>query len=72
MTDPIAISKFVVGAEEERLVLEVLRSGRLAQGAMVERLETDFAQLCGVRHAIAVNSGTSALVAAYWSATAMS
>jgi dTDP-4-amino-4,6-dideoxygalactose transaminase len=31
---------------------------------MVERLEAGFAGMCGVHHAVAVNSGTSALVAA--------
>lgn len=64
MSDEIAISKIVVGEEEERLVLAVLRSGHLTQGPMVERLEAAFAAMCGVRHAIAVNNGTSALVAA--------
>ena len=64
MSDQIAISQVVLGEEEERLVLAVLRSGRLAQGPMVERLEQAFATMCGVRHAIAVNSGTSALIAA--------
>jgi dTDP-4-amino-4,6-dideoxygalactose transaminase len=60
----IPISAVRLGEEEERLVLEVLRSGRLAQGPMVERLESRFAALCGVRHAVAVSSGTTALVAA--------
>ena len=59
MSDEIAISHVVVGEEEERLVLAVLRSGHLAQGPMVERLELEFAAMCGVRHAIAVSSGTS-------------
>jgi perosamine synthetase len=60
----IPISALVLGAEEERLVIEVLRSGQLAQGPMVGRLEAEFASLCGVRHAVAVSSGTTALVAA--------
>jgi perosamine synthetase len=64
MRDPIAISRVVVDEEEERLVLSVLRSGQLAQGPMVDRLELEFAALCGVRHAIAVSNGTVALVAA--------
>jgi perosamine synthetase len=64
MSGEIAISKIVIGEEEERLVLAVLRSGKLAQGPMVERLEAAFATMCGVRHAVAVNSGTSALVSA--------
>jgi dTDP-4-amino-4,6-dideoxygalactose transaminase len=53
-----------VDAEAEQLVLDVLRSGRIAQGPMVARLEAGFAALCGVDHAIAVTNGTVALVAA--------
>ena len=64
MTDPIQISQVALGAEAEELVLEVLRSGRLAQGPMVERLEAGFCEIAGTSHAIAVNSGTTALVAA--------
>lgn len=64
MSDPIAISRVVVGEDEERLVFAVLRSGQLAQGPMVARLEREFAAMCGVRHAIAVSNGTVALVAA--------
>ena len=45
------------------MVLRVLRSGQLAQGPMVAELETVFARLCGVEDAIAVSSGTTALVA---------
>jgi dTDP-4-amino-4,6-dideoxygalactose transaminase len=45
------------------LVDEVLRSGVIAQGPMVKRLEQGFADLVGVEHAIAVNSGTTALIA---------
>lgn len=60
----IPVTTVRLGEEEERLVLEVLRSGQLAQGAYVEQFETDFARLHGVRHGIAVNNGTTALVAA--------
>lgn len=51
----------VAGAEP--YVLEVLRSGVIAQGPMVKRFEEAFAQVAGVAHAVAVNSGTTALVA---------
>jgi dTDP-4-amino-4,6-dideoxygalactose transaminase len=60
----IGLSRVVVGKDEERLVLEVLRSGMLAQGPMVARLEEAFAELAGAAHAVAVSSGTVALVAA--------
>lgn len=58
---PITVVEF--GPEEERLVLEVLRSGRVAQGPLVEEFERRFAELTGVRHAIAVNNGTTSLIA---------
>lgn len=60
----IGVSSVSVGAEAEALVLEVLRSGQLAQGAFVERFERRFAEVHGVDHALAVNSGTTALVVA--------
>jgi len=59
---PITTVRF--GEEEEALVLEVLRSGQLAQGAYVERFEKAFAEIHGVKHAVAVNNGTTALVVA--------
>ena len=64
MTRPISITEVRLGPEEEALVLEVLRSGDLTQGPMVDRLERAFSALCSVRHAVAVSSGTTALVAA--------
>jgi len=57
----IPISKVDVGVEAERLVLEVLRSGQLAQGKYVAALEDQFAALTGCDHAIALGSGTAAL-----------
>jgi perosamine synthetase len=60
----IPISTVQLDAEAERLVIEVIRSGMIAQGPMVKRFEDTFAELIGARHAIAVNNGTTALVAA--------
>lgn len=40
---------------------EVLASGRLILGPWVERFERSFAQFCGARHGIGVNSATDAL-----------
>jgi perosamine synthetase len=42
-------------------IQEVLASGQLTLGSYGAQFEKAFAALCGVRHAIAVNSGTSAL-----------
>ncbi|WP_410647133.1 DegT/DnrJ/EryC1/StrS family aminotransferase [Amycolatopsis sp. cmx-4-54] len=50
--------------DAEDLVVEVLRSGVIAQGPMVKRFEDAFANVSGTEHAIAVNNGTTALVAA--------
>jgi perosamine synthetase len=49
--------------DSEALVVEVLRSGAIAQGPMVKRFEEAFAAVAGTEHAVAVNSGTTALVA---------
>ena len=49
--------------DAEPLVIEVLRSGIIAQGPKVGMLETMFAEIAGVEHAVAVNSGTTALIA---------
>ena len=59
---PITVVEF--GEDAERLVLEVLRSGNIAQGPLVKQFEDRFAQMIGVKHAIAVNNGTTSLVAA--------
>jgi len=50
-----------VGERELRYVEEVMRSGHLSLGPMLPRFEERFAATIGRKHAIAVNSGTSAL-----------
>jgi dTDP-4-amino-4,6-dideoxygalactose transaminase len=50
-----------LGEEEIASVADVLRSGQLAQGPVVASLEREFAELLGVKHAVAVNSGTAAV-----------
>lgn len=60
----IPVTVVRLGDEEKRRVLEVLDSGMLAQGQVVEELETEFARIHGVAHAVAVNNGTTALIAA--------
>lgn len=47
--------------EIERSVLEVLRSGRIVSGPVVEDFEKKMATYLGVKHVVAVNSGTAAL-----------
>ena len=60
-TDPIPLARPELGAREEELALEVLRSGRLSLGPMGERFERDFAAWLEVDDAVAVSSGTTAL-----------
>lgn len=50
-----------IGAELETAVVSVLRSGRYILGEEVANFERSFADYCGSRHAVAVNTGTSAL-----------
>jgi perosamine synthetase len=57
----IPIAKPIIGDEEIEAVVAVLRSGMIVQGAKVKELEEKFAQLCGVKHAVAVSNGTAAL-----------
>ena len=57
----IPISKPFIGEAEKQAVLEVLDSGMLAQGPRTAKFEERFAAVCGVKHAIATSSGTTAL-----------
>src|SRR5579884_1809356 len=57
----IPVARPLFGPEEEAAVLDVLRSGQLAQGERVAAFERRFAELCQVKEAIAVSSGTAAL-----------
>jgi len=47
--------------EDVRAVAEVVRSGRLALGPKTEEFERLIAEYVGVKHAVAVSSGTTAL-----------
>jgi dTDP-4-amino-4,6-dideoxygalactose transaminase len=61
----IRLSQPEFGPEVEALVLDVLRSGQVAQGPMVARLEALGAAMAGTRHAIAVSNGTVSLESAF-------
>lgn len=61
----ISIAQVRVSAGALRAVERVLRSGRLRQGPVTAEFERRFARAVGARHAVAVNSGTSALFLAY-------
>ena len=50
-----------IGPEEIEEVVDSLRSGWITTGPKVKKFEDQFAEYCGVKHAIAVNSCTAAL-----------
>ena len=60
---PIAAPE--VGDAEQTAVQEVLESGHLAAGDVVDGFEREFADYCGADHGIATSNGTTALHAAF-------
>ena len=56
---PLADVRF--GSEEIEAAVEVLRSGWISQGPVVECFEAAFAEFLGVKYAVAVANGTAAL-----------
>lgn len=61
MTDYIPYGRQHITQDDIDAVVDVLRSDYLTQGPCVPRFEQAISQYCGVRHAVAVNSATSAL-----------
>ena len=60
----ISIARPVIGEKEKSAVLQVLDSGMLAQGPAVQAFERAFAERLGIAHAVAVGSGSAALLVA--------
>jgi len=60
-SEQIPLAQPILGAEEERAVIEVLRSGRLSLGPKLAEFESLFAAAVGARHASALSSGTAGL-----------
>ena len=52
------------GSEEIAALHRVIESGRFTMGENVARFEADFARYFGMKHAVMVNSGSSANLAA--------
>lgn len=61
----IRLNEPCVGKEEKKAVEKVINSGILSHGPTVKRFEEEFAKYVGAEHAIAVSSGSSALMCAY-------
>ena len=63
-TGRVPLCRPYISEEEESAVIETLRSGWLMQGPKVAEFERLVSEKVGVKHAVAVNSGTSALTLA--------
>ena len=61
----IPIADPQIGEEERDRVVDVVESGHLADGPEVRQFEEEFADFCGVEHAVATSNGTTALHAAF-------
>ncbi|MEW6295742.1 MAG: DegT/DnrJ/EryC1/StrS family aminotransferase [Candidatus Diapherotrites archaeon] len=59
----IKVGEFVLGEEEKKAVNEVLDSGWVSEGPKTREFEEKWSQFVGTKYCIAVNSGTSALMA---------
>lgn len=61
MTTFIPYGRHTISDEDIQAVVDVLRSDYLTQGPAVPAFEKSISDYCGVEHAVAVNSATSAL-----------
>ncbi|MFA5356589.1 MAG: DegT/DnrJ/EryC1/StrS family aminotransferase [Candidatus Omnitrophota bacterium] len=59
----IKVGDFKLGRAEKTAINEVLDIGRLSEGPKVSEFEAKWAAFIGAKYCIAVNSGTSALIA---------
>ena len=57
----VSIASPIIEDEEINAVVEVMKSGMIAQGPKVIEFEKEFADFVGAKYGIATNSGTSAL-----------
>jgi len=58
----ILVGAFKIGGEDRGAVNEVLDSGRISEGTKGREFEKTFAEYIGTRYAVAVGSGTAALM----------
>jgi len=59
----IRTGEFEMSDEEKRIILKVLESGRITEYTNTQEFEENWAKKTGTDYSIAVNSGTSALIA---------
>lgn len=58
---PINVVKPMIDESEIKNITDVLKSGMIAEGQQARLFEEEFAKFTGVKHAIFVNNGTTAL-----------
>ncbi len=59
----IQVGDFRLLEAERQAIMEVLERGRLSEGKKVQEFESRFADYIGTKYCVALNSGTSALIA---------
>lgn len=59
----IYVGEFKLGKKEKKALIEVIDSGRLSEGKKTFEFEKAWANYIGTKYSVAVNSGTSALIA---------
>jgi len=59
----ISVGELRIGGEEKRAISEVLGSGRISEGEKTLQFEQEWATYIGTKYSVALNSGTSALIA---------
>lgn len=59
----IQIGDFRISLDDRRTIGRILESGRISEGVKVRNFELEWAKFIGTKYAVAVNSGTSALLA---------
>lgn len=62
----ITISKVKIPSSTEKIIARILGSGKLVQGEYVKKIEEAIKKRCKAKHAVATNSGTSALHSALY------
>lgn len=64
MVEEVPFTDIYMDEEMIQSVVDVLESGRYVKGPRAEQFENEFAERCNTDHAVAVNSGTSAILLA--------
>jgi CDP-6-deoxy-D-xylo-4-hexulose-3-dehydrase len=59
----VPVGNFIIGKEEKAAVNAVLDSGRVSEGKYTRLFEQEWAKYIGTKYAVALNSGTSAIIA---------